>query len=244
MADITERDHKMIFCAEIGMNHNGNFDFAKELIRQAKLSGADIAKFQFGWRSKPDEINCITPEIAMDLKKYCDYIGIEMMGSIITEEGHELAKHIGQKRNKIASRTVVDNPKLVEAVLAEGNPTYVSLGFWEGDDWPFGAPDGKVLHYIYCVSSYPAMPWELSGLPEKFEPTGYYGYSDHLLGIEAPLLAISRGAQFVEKHFTLDKSSQVIRDHTLSATPDEFATMVKHGRVMAQLIDTIENGAD
>lgn len=234
----------MIFCAEIGMNHNGNFDFAKELIRQAKLSGADIAKFQFGWRSKPDEINCITPEIAMDLKKYCDYIGIEMMGSIITEEGHELAKHIGQKRNKIASRTVVDNPKLVEAVLAEGNPTYVSLGFWEGDDWPFGAPDGKVLHYIYCVSSYPAMPWELSGLPEKFEPTGYYGYSDHLLGIEAPLLAISRGAQFVEKHFTLDKSSQVIRDHTLSATPDEFATMVKHGRVMAQLIDTIENGAD
>ncbi len=234
----------MIFCAEIGMNHNGNFDFAKELIRQAKLSGADIAKFQFGWRSKPDEINCITPEIAMDLKKYCDYIGIEMMGSIITEEGHELAKHIGQKRNKIASRTVVDNPKLVEAVLAEGNPTYVSLGFWEGDDWPFGAPDGKLLHYIYCVSSYPAMPWELSGLPEKFEPTGYYGYSDHLLGIEAPLLAISRGAQFVEKHFTLDKSSQVIRDHTLSATPDEFATMVKHGRVMAQLIDTIENGAD
>jgi len=230
----------MIFCAEIGMNHNGNFDLAKELIRRAKIAGADIAKFQFGWRSKPDEINCITPDIAMDLKKYADYIGIEIMGSIITEEGHELAKHIGQKRNKIASRTVTDNPKLVEVVLAEGNPTYVSLGFWEGKDWPFGAPDGKVLHYIHCVSQYPAMPWHLNNMPDRYSPDGHFGYSDHLLGIEACLLAISRGAQFVEKHFTLDKSAQEIRDHTLSATPDEFETLVRHGRMLAQLVETVE----
>ena len=36
----------MLFVAEIGMNHNGNFDLAYELIKQAKFSGADIAKFQ------------------------------------------------------------------------------------------------------------------------------------------------------------------------------------------------------
>ena len=37
----------MLFVAEIGLNHDGNFDIAHELIRQAKLAGADIAKFQF-----------------------------------------------------------------------------------------------------------------------------------------------------------------------------------------------------
>ena len=47
----------MIFIAEIGMNHNGNFNLCYELIKQAKLSGADIAKFQLGWRDKKGEIN-------------------------------------------------------------------------------------------------------------------------------------------------------------------------------------------
>ena len=45
-----------------------------------------------------------------------------------------------------------------------------------------------------------------------------------------PLLAISRGASVIEKHFTLDKSDQTIRDHTLSATPKEFELMTKIGR--------------
>ena len=42
----------MIFIAEIGLNHNGNLDLCHELIRQAKFAGADIAKFQLGWRAK------------------------------------------------------------------------------------------------------------------------------------------------------------------------------------------------
>ena len=46
----------MIFIAEIGMNHNGNFNLCYELIKQAKLSGADIAKFQLGWRDKKERL--------------------------------------------------------------------------------------------------------------------------------------------------------------------------------------------
>ena len=52
----------LLFVAEVGMNYNGNIDLACELIKQAKLSGADIVKFQLGWRDKPDEINYITDE--------------------------------------------------------------------------------------------------------------------------------------------------------------------------------------
>ena len=44
------------------MNYNGNIDLAFELIKQAKLAGADIAKFQLGWRDKPGEINNINKE--------------------------------------------------------------------------------------------------------------------------------------------------------------------------------------
>ena len=50
---------KPTFIAEIGMNYNGNIDLASELIKQAKLSGADIAKFQLGWRDGPNEINVL-----------------------------------------------------------------------------------------------------------------------------------------------------------------------------------------
>ena len=67
-------------------------------------------------------------------------------------------------------------------------------------------------------------------MPKNFDKTHYYGYSDHSIGIETPILAISRGAKIIEKHFTLDKSSTIIRDHSLSATPEEFRQMVNIGR--------------
>ena len=47
----------MIFVSEIGLNHNGNFNLCYELIKQSKMAGADIAKFQLGWRGKKNEIN-------------------------------------------------------------------------------------------------------------------------------------------------------------------------------------------
>ena len=202
----------MIFVAEIGLNHDGNFNIAYELIRQAKLSGADIAKFQFGWRDT----------------SWCEFVGVEFMASIITESALELAHHIKQKRYKIASRTVVDNPELCEKIISEDKEVFCSLGFWNEKEFPFGPPNRK-LHYIFCKSSYPTYPGDLKEFPKKFEENDFFGYSDHCLGISACLLAISRGAQFIEKHFTLNKSSQVIRDHVLSSTPDEFKILTSLG---------------
>ena len=66
--------------------------------------------------------------------------------------------------------------------------------------------------------------------PAKFDQNNIVGYSDHSIGIEMPILAISRGAQIIEKHFTLDKSDTTIRDHVLSATPEEFLQMTKIGK--------------
>ena len=69
----------MIFIAEIGMNHNGNLDLCAELIRKAKWSGADIVKFQLGWRANKDEINHITPEALKKITEICDYYEIEFI---------------------------------------------------------------------------------------------------------------------------------------------------------------------
>ena len=69
----------------------------------------------------------------------------------------------------------------------------------------------------------------MRGLPKDFNKSKYDGYSDHSIGIETCLIAISRGAKIIEKHFTLDKSNTTIRDHALSATPKEFKLMVDLG---------------
>jgi sialic acid synthase SpsE len=220
----------MLFVAEIGLNHDGNYDLAYELIRQAKLSGADIAKFQFGWRNRPDEINHIDLGRAQQLKQWCDELGIDMLASLIIEEALDLGRAIGLHSYKIASRTVRDDPALCERILSEGKETFVSLGMWEGKDFPFGPPT-DTLRYIYCVSKYPTYPRDLS-LLERFGSDTFYGYSDHCHGITACLLAVARGAQYIEKHFTLNKTSQVIRDHVLSSTPDEFRQLVDLGREM------------
>lgn len=218
----------MLFAAEIGLNHDGNFDLAYELIRQAKRAGADIAKFQFGWRDRPEEINHIDLTRARRLKQWCDDLEIEMLASLITEEALEIGRAIGLERFKIASRTVRDNPRLCERIIAEGKETFVSLGMWGGSSFPFGPP-GEKLRYIYCVSKYPTYPRDLS-LPDRFGANAFYGYSDHCHGITGCLLAVAHGARYIEKHFTLNKTSQVIRDHVLSATPDEMRQLVTLGR--------------
>ena len=60
----------MIFISEIGMNYNGNFSLIYELIRQSKFAGANVCKFQLGWRDKPGEINQLDLEKVNKIIKY------------------------------------------------------------------------------------------------------------------------------------------------------------------------------
>lgn len=222
----------MLFIAEIGMNHNGNFDLVYELVRQAHYAGADIAKFQCGWRDGDGEINPINADVLKKMISWCAYFGIEPMVSIISEKAFEYVKQCPFARYKIASRTLIDNLPLAQRIVALGKETIVSLGMWNKPERPF-TPSGNI-RYLWCRSKYPSEPQDLVGLPKNFPAEGYAGYSDHSIGIDAALLAIARGAVIVEKHFTLDKSDRTIRDHVLSATPDEFRTMVLIGREIAR----------
>ena len=71
-------------------------------------------------------------------------------------------------------------------------------------------------------------------MPEKFDE--YYGYSSHMHGIADALIAVSRGAKYIEKHVTLSKTERTIKDNAFSLSLDEFAQMVSIGTEMARLV--------
>ena len=226
----------MIFIAEIGMNYNGNFNLCYEMIKQAKLSGANIAKFQVGWRDGPGEINQLDKKKIQKIINWCKYHEIQPLFSIISDNAYKMIKNIKISKYKIASRSLKYNFELVKKIVKE-NPKkeiIISLGMWNKKNFPF---KNKNIKYLWCVSKYPTFNEDLGKFPKKFTKGGFYGYSDHTIGIETCLLAISRGAKIIEKHFTLDKSDNTIRDHALSATPEEFRKLVEIGNEISKKIE-------
>ena len=217
----------MIFIAEIGLNHNGNLDLGYEMIKQAKYSGAHIAKFQLGWRANRDELNFIDKERISKFKKCAEYYNIELMFSVFNDHSFEILKNFNLNYYKIASRTVKENIDLVKKISDLNKTTFISLGMWDKPGVPI--PIRENIKYLWCKSIYPTLPEQMTDFPKNFNETNFSGYSDHTIGIETAILAISRGANIIEKHFTLDKSDVTIRDHVLSATPDEFRNMVQIG---------------
>ena len=225
------------FISETGLNYNNNFNLCYELIKQSKLSGVDIVKFQLGWKEKQNEINYLDYERLSELYNWAEYFEIPIMFSIFNEESLNLIREFKPKSIKIASRTLIDDLKLCEKILDLDIKTFISLGMWEDkSNLPF---QNKNLIYLWCKSTYPNSLNDLKNLPKNFNKSHYYGYSDHSIGIETSILAISRGAKIVEKHFTLDKSNTIIRDHTLSATPEEYKLLVSLGR---DIYKKINNG--
>ncbi|MBF0166105.1 MAG: N-acetylneuraminate synthase family protein [Alphaproteobacteria bacterium] len=235
----------MIIIAEIGINHNGSLNLAHELIRQAKLNGATVAKFQFYDPEKIFGPNGSHPneeafrqaltvqfgfEEARQLSKWCVEEDIEFMASAFDEERFMWLEELGVQRHKIASRTVQDGA-LCEKILSTGKECFISLGLWQGQGVPFSAPNAT---YLLCVTKYPCEYSDIP-MPRSFQESKYHGFSDHTLGIEASLVAIGRGARVIEKHFTLNKGLAG-PDHVCSMTPDELFNLSRIGRDMEKFI--------
>ncbi len=223
----------MEIIAEIGQNHNGDMELARRLIREAKASGADVAKFQLFdaralFKKEGNEwydYNCKTELSRADvglLAEECEKAGIEFMASVFDTKRLAWLEEIGARRHKIASRSIKD-AALIQAVAKTGKRMLVSLGFWDQPEFPrIDAPGG--VDFLYCIAKYPT---PLSDLHLKsVDFTRYKGFSDHTIGVVAPIAALARGAQIIEKHFTLDKEMYG-PDHSGSMTPDELKTLVE-----------------
>jgi N,N'-diacetyllegionaminate synthase len=233
----------VLYVAEIGSNHKGIKSLAFEMIRQARIEGADIAKFQLGWPrpsehrgiwlSKDEqapsyqqqEMRYAPMKWVEELAAWCDTCGIEFMASIWSMEGLEAARSVGMKRYKVAKQKS-DDKELIDEILKDGKQTFISC------DERIPGP-----HAIYAVSEYPTPPSGLR-MPKRFgEYFGeYFGYSSHSHGIGDALIAVARGAKYVEKHFTLDKTEHSIRDNHFALVPEEFRRMVEAGREMERFI--------
>ena len=225
----------MIFISEIGLNYNANFLNCEKLIQKSKWAGADIAKFQLGWKGKKDEINHLDYERVSQLFKWSEKYEIEIMFSIFNNEALEMIKKFPVKRFKIASRTLLDEPNLCEEIISLNKETFVSLGMWQDKtNLPY---KNNNIKYLWCKSSYPTSDEELKLLPKSFLNKEIVGYSDHSVGIESALIAITRGAQIIEKHFTLNKRSNFIRDHALSAEPDDFKQLTILGKEISKKVN-------
>lgn len=217
----------MKIIAEIGQNHNGDMGLAQELIASAKESGADVAKFQlydannlFPRIDNPwFEYNCKTELSRKDLEKlyhYCCDKGIEFMASAFDVERVLWLEELNVKQHKLASRSINDQD-LINAIAITGKPVLVSLGMWESELFP-ELPIDQV-GYLYCISKYPTLLDEIHLGDIDFSK--YAGFSDHSIGVSASIAALARGANVIEKHFTLDKKLYG-PDHEGSMTPDEL----------------------
>ncbi len=218
----------MEIIAEIGQNHNGEINLAIELIHAAKENGADTVKFQVYdaialFPKKGNvwfEYNCKT-QITRDqlhlLMEECQKVKIEFLASAFDTNRIKWLESAGINRYKIASRSIYDK-KLIRCIAETGKPIIASLGMWNEKVFPL-VETSSSIKFLYCVSNYPTQLNEVE--LDKVDFKRYSGFSDHTVGIVAAVVAFSRGAQIVEKHFTLDKSMYG-PDHSCSMTPDEL----------------------
>jgi len=212
----------MIFCSEIGSNHCGKLAIAFEMIRQAAQSKADIAKFQL--RDPDDPIRGMPMHNIEKLVEWCDYFDIEFMASVFSHEAIELAESVDMKRYKIAYSIAVERPDIVQAVAGLGKEVFISHG---GYDWPH-------FKKLFVVAEYPTYP-EQFVMPPLFGGE-WWGYSSHMHGISDALLAVARGAQYIEKHVTLSKVEDSIKDNHFALAFGEFRQLVDIGGEMERLL--------
>ena len=220
----------MYLIAEIGFNHEGNLEIAKEMIKQAAEAGANADR---ALPSSPhyNAIKCgeLNKDEHKILKKFSDQCNIEFISTPYSIEAVNLLEEIGVNKYKISSMDLT-NFELLEACAKTGKPIILSTGMSTlaeiSNSLNFlkktNCTDITLLH---CISNYPAQKDEInldfmSYLQKIFDIK--VGYSDHTIGIDVCKLAAVLGAKVIEKHFTLDNTKEGA-DHYHSATP----TMIK-----------------
>lgn len=243
-------NNKILVIAEIGNNHEGNFDRACEMIKVAAHAGAGAVKFQ---TIIPEKLVTVNDECRIkQLRKFqFSYEQFSQLSKVSQEQNvlflstpFDLdsveALNLIVPAFKIAS---ADNDfyPLIEAIAKLGKPIILSTGLADFEQisktksfiehiWrEYGVNQEMVI--MHCVSSYPTQPQEANLLAIKTlqdEFGGNVGYSDHTLGITAAKIAVALGARIIEKHFTLDKNLSDFRDHQLSADPDELKNLIDY----------------
>lgn len=241
--------------AEIGVNHAGDVELAKNMIDAAKDAGADAVKFQTFTAEKL--VSQFTPKVKyqesttskneshfqmikslefsyedhVPVFKYCEEKGVDFISTPYDVESAQFLVSIGVKIFKTASADIVDLSLhcyiAQHADIAIVSTGMATLGEIEQVVEIYRKRDCE-LTLLHCVSNYPCAIESLNLNVMKTLKDAFHcdvGYSDHAIGPYPAAAAVALGAAIVEKHFTLDKNMEG-PDHKASSDPKEFSQLV------------------
>jgi N,N'-diacetyllegionaminate synthase len=238
--------------AEAGLNHDGHFEQARELIRQAASARADAIKFQI---FKAEELCSRTSELYhtfkslelnenewIKLAECAEKLNITFSASVFGEDSANLLEVIGSSFYKIASGDITYLP-LLRHVATKKKPILLSTGMATLCEVAEAISEivktsNHQVALLHCVSDYPARDEDVNLLTIdtlKLLFNAPVGFSDHTRGTLMAPTAVAVGANIIEKHLTLDKTLPG-PDHSLSLEPHEFKQMVASIRSIEQAL--------
>lgn len=250
--------HPAYVIAEIGLNHNGDVEIAKQLIDVAAEAGADAVKFQ----KRTPEI--ATPEHMRDMPRetpwgtmtYLEYRhrvefgrdeyiavgdhatlrGLDWFASPWDVPSVRFLEDLNVAAHKVASACLTDI-ELLEALRETGKPVILSTGMstMAQIDRAIEVLGTEQLVLMHATSTYPMEPDEanlrmIRVLSERY-PGVPVGYSGHERGLQISLAAVAMGAQAVERHITLDRTMWG-SDHAASLEPTGLKNLVRDIRII------------
>lgn len=244
--------------AEIGLNHNGDVELAKQLIDVAADAGADAVKFQKRTPEicTPEHMRDIPRETPWGTMSYLDYRrrvefdrdqyieisdhallrGLEWFASPWDEPSVAFLEDLGVTAHKVASASLTDHD-LLRALRDTGKTVILSTGMstTEQIDEAIEVVGTERLLLMHATSTYPMEPHEanlrmIPALRDRY-PGVPVGYSGHERGLQISLAAVALGAVAVERHITLDRTMWG-SDHAASLEPAGLQHLVRDIRVI------------
>jgi len=254
--------------AEIGINHQGNAEIARQLIDAAASAGADAVKFQkrtvkavlskaqlnmpyhhrnsfgptYGAHRQALELS---NESYRMLKRYAEAKGLVFFASAWDTKSADMLDGLGIAAFKVASADLTNIP-LLEHLSRKQKPLLISTGMSNLAEIDRAVQIvrqyGIDFALCQCTAAYPAAFNEinLQAIPMLRERYRcIVGYSGHELGTGVSIAAVALGAQIVERHITLDRRMKG-GDHIASLEPDELKHLVSSIREVEQALGTPE----
>ena len=241
----------MVFItAEIGINHNGDIEIAKQIIDSAKNAGCNAVKFQkrtvekvyskeildsprdspWGTTTREQKEGLEFGEKEYDIiDKYCKDKEIEWYASAWDIDSQEFLKKYDLKHNKVASAMLTYN-KLLEKIAQEGKHTFISTGMSTIEEIRNAVKIFKEhncpFELQHSVSTYPMKEQDanlkcIQTLKKEFGcNVGYSGHESS--GYLISVIAVTLGATSIERHLTLDRAMY---------GSDQSASLEVHGLV-------------
>lgn len=253
-------DFSPLVIAEIGINHEGSFQKAKKMVKDAAEAGAECVKFQC--HVVEDEMIPAAKKIVpghahesiwdimsrcalsekedRELKAYAEKLGLLYLSTPFSRAAADRLRRMDVLAYKIGSGECNNYP-LIEHIASFGKPVILSTGMNNLSSIRIAVKilRKKKIPYalLHCVSMYPTPYSSLSlgaiGELKKTFPDAVVGMSDHSVGIYSCLGATALGASILEKHFTSDKTWPG-PDISISIDPSELRELVVGSRAVHQ----------